>query len=225
MQDDLIPRPKFSHIPGRINGLVDLAYNLWWSWHPEARILFKQINQQAWKESIHNPVKMLQMIPERFLQRVAENPEYLRRYDISMYRFRRYMTTQNGWFSEAHPSSRTLTIAYFSAEYGLHHSLPLYAGGLGFLAGDHLKECSDLGLPLVAVGFMYSEGYLHQHILSDGWQDNFWEHLDRDAAPVSRVMDDTGRQMVVRVPHISPPIHVAVWRVDVGKVPLYLLDT
>jgi starch phosphorylase len=225
VQDDLIPRRGFSHVPGRIHGLVDLAYNLWWSWHPEARILFKQINPHAWKESIHNPVKMLQEIPERFLERVAGNPEYLRRYDISMFRFHRYMTTKNGWFSEAHSSSRSLTIAYFSAEYGLHHSLPLYAGGLGFLAGDHLKECSDLGLPLVAVGFMYSEGYLHQHILPDGWQDNYWEHLDRDAAPVARVMDADGRQLVVRVPHISPPIHVAVWRVDVGKVPLYLLDT
>ena len=225
MHDELIHRPAGSPIPERIRGLADLAYNLWWSWHPEARILFKQINQHAWRESIHNPVKMLRDIPDHFLNRVAENPEYVRRYDIVMDQFSRYMTTRNGWFSETHPSSRKLTIAYFSAEYGLHHSLPFYAGGLGFLAGDHLKECSDLGVPLVAVGYMYSQGYLNQRILPDGWQDNIRETLDRDAAPVSRVTDKAGRQLVVEVPHITPSIHVAVWRVDVGKVPLYLLDT
>ena len=101
----------------------------------------------------------------------------------------------------------------------------MYAGGLGFLAGDHLKECSDLGVPVVAVGFMYSEGYLHQHVLPDGWQEGIQETLDRDAAPVKRVLNNEGEQLVVQVPHIEPPIFVAVWKVDVGKVPLYLLDT
>src|SRR5512136_2298580 len=216
---------KFPHVPARLSGLVDLAYNLWWSWHPEARVLFKQINQQAWKKSIHNPFKMLKDSPVEFFESLLSNPEYLRRYDIIMNRFYQYTTTRNSWFSEQYPTGRSLTIAYFSAEYGLHHSLPFYAGGLGFLAGDHLKECSDLGIPLVAVGFMYSQGYIHQQILPDGWQDNFWESLDRDAAPVSRVTDRTGKQLVIEVPHITPPIHVAVWRVDVGKVPLYLLDT
>jgi starch phosphorylase len=216
---------KFSHVPGRLSGLVELAYNLWWSWHPEARILFKQIDQQAWKESVHNPVKMLQDIPSEFLDAVMANPEYMRRYDIIMHRFGQYMQSRNGWFSERFPKGRSLTIAYFSAEYGLHHSLPFYAGGLGFLAGDHLKECSDLGVPLVAVGFMYSEGYLHQHVLPDGWQDNITEVLDREAAPITRVLDTQGNQMVIRVPFIEPAIHVAVWRVDVGKIPLYLLDT
>jgi len=219
------PSEKFSHVPGRLSGLVDLAYNLWWSWHPEARVLFKQINQQAWKKSVHNPVKMLQEIPAEFFDSLLSNPEYLRRYDIIMNRFSRYMGNRNGWFSEQYPKRRSLTIAYFSAEYGLHHSLPFYAGGLGFLAGDHLKECSDLGIPLVAVGYMYSEGYLHQHIRPDGWQDNITEVLDRDAAPIIRVMNDSGDQMVIRVPFIEPPIFVAVWRVNVGKVPLYLLDT
>jgi starch phosphorylase len=225
VQDELIHRQGGAPIPERIRGLADLAYNLWWSWNPEARILFKQINTQAWRESNHNPVKMLRDVPDQFLDRVAGNQEYLRRYDITMDRFSRYIKNHNGWFSETHPSSRPLTVAYFSAEYGLHHSLPLYAGGLGFLAGDHLKECSDLGVPLVAVGFMYSQGYLHQHILPDGSQDNIRECLERDAAPVSRVMDRSGGQLVIDVPHINPGIHVTVWRVDVGKVPLYLLDT
>lgn len=217
--------PRFAHIPPRLAGLCDLANNLWWSWHPEARILFKQVNQLAWKASIHNPVRMLCDTPQEYFLAAEKNEEYVRRYDIIMNRFRRYMRATTGWFRERYPDSRTLTIAYFSAEYGLHHSLPMYAGGLGFLAGDHLKECSDLGVPLVAVGFMYSEGYLHQHIPPDGWQEGIRETLDRDAAPVKRVTDDSGNQLVVRVPHIEPPIFVAVWKVDVGKVPLYLLDT
>jgi len=220
------PRQRmFSHIPTRISGLVDLAYNLWWSWNPEARILFKQINPEAWKESIHNPVKMLKEIPPEFLQNVVSNPEYLRRYDVIMSRFRQYIERRTGWFSEQFPKRRSLTIAYFSAEYGLHHSLPFYAGGLGFLAGDYLKECSDLGIPLVAVGFMYSGGYLHQQIRPDGWQENLTEELDRDAAPITRVLDGAGDQLVIRIPFIEPPVYFSVWRVDVGKIPLYLLDT
>jgi starch phosphorylase len=216
---------RFGHVPERISGLVELAYNLWWSWHPAARMLFKQINRQAWKESIHNPVRMLLDLPGEFLERAADDPRYLHRYDLIMDRFFRYLRVRSSWFSEQHPERKPLTIAYFSAEYGLHHSLPFYAGGLGFLAGDHLKECSDLGLPMVAVGFMYAEGYLHQHIAVDGWQENVREVLNRDAAPITRMTGPDGRQMVVRVPQIEPPIHCAVWKVQVGRVPLYLLDT
>jgi starch phosphorylase len=219
------PDNRFTHVPPRLAGLVDLAYNLWWSWHSEARVLFKQLNQMAWKASVHNPVRILRDTPQEFFLAAEKNEEYLHRYDIIMNRFRRYMSATTGWFREEYPDTRALTIAYFSAEYGLHHSLPMYAGGLGFLAGDHLKECSDLGVPLVAVGFMYSEGYLHQHSPPDGWQEGIRETLDRDAAPVKRVLNDEGEQLVVHVPYIEPPTFVAVWKVDVGRVPLYLLDT
>lgn len=218
-------KERFAHVPDRLSGLIDLAYNLWWSWHPEARVLFKKINREAWKKSIHNPVKMLQETPPEFFDALLVNREYLHRYDIITSRFRQYMTNPNGWFSEQYPSKQSLTIAYFSAEYGLHHALPFFAGGLGFLAGDHLKECSDLGIPLVAIGFMYSEGYLHQHIRPDGWQDNIREVLNRDAAPITRVTDESGEPLVISVPFIEPPFSVAVWKVNVGKVPLYLLDT
>jgi starch phosphorylase len=155
----------------------------------------------------------------------VNNPEYLHRYDIITYLFKRYMESIDGWFGEQFPKRRLLTIAYFSAEYGLHHSLPFYAGGLGFLAGDHLKECSDLHIPMVAVGFMYSQGYLHQDVQADGWQEAIRITLDRDAAPVTRVKNADGEQMVIQVPFIDPPIHVAVWKVQVGRIPLYLLDT
>lgn len=218
-------KDKFPHVPERLSGLIDLAYNLWWSWHPEARVLFKEINQQAWKQSVHNPVKMLQEIPAEFIEGVLTNPEYMRRYDIIMNRFSQYMANHRGWFAEHYATTRPLTIAYFSAEYGLHHSLPFYAGGLGFLAGDHLKECSDLGVPIVGVGFAYSEGYLHQHINADGWQENITETLNRDATPITRVLDASGSQMVIKVPYITPEMYAAVWKVNVGKIPLYLLDT
>jgi starch phosphorylase len=218
-------RRNFSHVPERISGLVDLAYNLWWSWHPEARVLFKELDRQVWKECLHNPVQMLQMIPQEYLDRAVNNPEYLHRYDIITYLFKRYMESIDGWFGEQFPKRRLLTIAYFSAEYGLHHSLPFYAGGLGFLAGDHLKECSDLHIPMVAVGFMYSQGYLHQDVQADGWQEAIRITLDRDAAPVTRVKNADGEQMIIQVPFIDPPIHVAVWKVQVGRIPLYLLDT
>ncbi|WP_292521532.1 alpha-glucan family phosphorylase [Methanoculleus sp.] len=215
----------FAHVPERLSGLVDLAYNLWWSWNPEARILFKQVNQQAWKASGHNPVRMLREIPAGFLNRAAETPAYCNRYDIIMRRFQKYMSATGTWFTEEYSGNPSLPIAYFSAEYGLHHSLPIYAGGLGFLAGDHLKEASDLGLPMVAVGFLYSQGYLHQQISPDGWQEDVTEPFDRDAAPVTRVLDANGDDLVVRVPQIDPPIYVAVWKVQVGRIPLYLLDT
>ena len=150
---------------------MDLAYNLWWSWNPEVKMVFKQLNPLAWSESIHNPVRMLSELPEETLIAASKNPLYLRHYDIVMSRFKNELDPRTGWYASRFTHDKNLTIAYFSAEYGLHHSLPMYAGGLGFLAGDHLKECSDLGVPLVAVGFMYSEGYLHQHIPPDGWQE------------------------------------------------------
>jgi len=218
-------RDKFPFLPRRISGLADLAYNLWWSWHPGARMLFKMLNRIAWKESGHNPVLMLRELPQEVFESAIKDPEYIQTYDAVLSRFQEEIKTKGGWFSENITDPECLPIAFFSAEYGLHHSLPFYAGGLGFLAGDYLKECSDLGVPLVAVGFMYPEGYLRQKIRVDGWQENIDEVLDRDAAPIVRVNDEKGTQLIVKVPFVDPPIYIAVWRVDVGRVPLYLLDT
>jgi starch phosphorylase len=216
---------RFQNMPERISGLGELAYNLWWSWHPAARMLFKTLDRQLWKESGHNPVKMLRELPDEILTAAAGDPEYVRHLDAVLVRFHTEMGEERGWFCEIAAGSECLPVAYFSAEYGLHHSLPFYAGGLGFLAGDYLKECSDLGVPLIAVGFMYPEGYLRQKIRADGWQDNVDEVLDRDAAPIARVLDEKGEHLVVKVPFMDPPIHVAVWKVMTGKVPLYLMDT
>ncbi|MGB2930650.1 MAG: DUF3417 domain-containing protein, partial [Desulfobacterales bacterium] len=213
---------EFPNLPERLSGLGKLAENLWWSWHPAARMLFKMLDRQAWKESGHNPDKMLREIPAEILEAAASNNDYLRNYDVVLSQFHRYLSDKSCQFLNNFPYDPNLyAVAYFSAEYGLHRSLPFYAGGLGFLAGDHIKECSDLGVPLVAVGFMYPQGYLHQHIREDGWQENIHEPINREAAPISRVLDNEGRQLVVRVPFIDPAIHVGVWKVNVGRVSLY----
>jgi starch phosphorylase len=212
-------------LPPQLTGLGEIASNLWWSWQPAARMLFKRLDRQAWKECGHNPIKMLNDLPREVLQSAASDQYYLHHYQVVLNRFKEEMDAREGWFTENIKDPGSLPIAYFSAEYGLHHCLPFYAGGLGFLAGDHLKECSDLAVPLVAVGFMYPEGYLRQRIREDGWQENIDEVLNRDAAPITRVLDDDGVQLVIKVPFIEPPIHVAVWKVAVGRIPLYLLDT
>lgn len=216
---------NFPALPDRIAGLGELAENLWWSWHPAARMLFKILNRRRWKESIHNPDKMLREMPAELLLKESQDKEFLAHYDSVLSRYLEYMENKACSLLREDCPRDSPVIAYFSAEYGLHHSLPFYAGGLGFLAGDFLKECSDLNIPLVAVGFMYPEGYVSQRISADGWQESLQFQLNREAASISRVVDDSGSPFVVQVPIIEPPIYVAVWRVGVGRVPLYLLDT
>jgi starch phosphorylase len=215
----------FSNLPQQLMGLGELASNLWWSWNPDARMLFKMLDRQAWKETHHNPVKMLRELPREIFDWAAQDANYMRHFNVVFSRFKKYMTERRGYRLGKEPETKTPTIAYFSSEYGLHHSLPFYAGGLGFLAGDYLKECSDLRMPLTAIGFMYPEGYVRQQIREDGWQENLDQMLDRDVASIARVLNHEGKQLVVRVPLIEPAIHVGVWKVQVGRVPLYLMDT
>ena len=202
---------KFKHIPDRISGLVELAYNLWWSWHPDARMLFKMPDRASWKISIHNPVKTLHEVDRKILNDTVCDQKFLRHYDAVRARYKSDMTTNGGWFSNNISDPNMLPIAYFSAEYGLHHSLPFYARGLGFLAGDFIKECSDLKLPLVAVGFMYPGGYLKQRIKPDGWQESESEIPDRENAPISRIFESKGNRLILKVPFIDPHIYVDVW--------------
>jgi starch phosphorylase len=218
-------RAKFQDIPERLAGLTELAYNFWWSWNNEARMLFKILDRSEWKLSVHNPVKMLCNIDKNILIKSAKDQKFLRHYDAVMARFKDYMKKENNWFFENIDNNEDLSITFFSAEYGLHHSLPFYAGGLGFLAGDLLKECSDLGIPMIGLGFMYPEGYLRQRITVDGWQINQDETLERENASISRVFDKKGEKLLVKIPVIEPPIFVEVWRVQIGKVVLYLIDT
>ncbi len=218
-------KDKFPHLPEKISGLRELAYNLWWSWHPEGRALFKLLNRQGWYLSNHNPVKMINRMDGNALEEATSDAHFMRHYDYVMNRFESYMNPSSGWFCSRVADTEKCKIAYFSAEYGLHHALPFYAGGLGFLAGDFLKECSDLGLPLVAVGFMYPQGYLRQMISPEGWQMGACEMIDRENAPIRRLEEPNGDPITIKVPVMDPPIYLEVWKVQVGKTSLYLIDT
>jgi len=220
-----IKNNAFPNIPERLSGLAELSENLWWSWNPQARMLFKMLDRPTWKESGHNPDHLLKTLSRETYEDASRDRNYLRHYDLVMSQFRRYLSSRPIDIDHPERTRDTKPIAYFSAEYGLHHSLPFYAGGLGFLAGDHLKECSDLSIPLVAVGFMYPSGYLRQVINQDGWQENFTQKLNREDASINHLVDDKGQQVVVRIPVFQTPVHVAIWKVSVGKVELFLMDT
>jgi starch phosphorylase len=215
---------QFPNLPQRIGGLGRLAYNLWWSWHPPARELFRALDLQAWRESGHNPVRMLSSLSSDVVENAVQDQGFLAQYDAVMDQFETETASLTGWFATQYGHG-TAPLAYLSAEYGLHVSLPVYAGGLGILAGDYLKECSDLGIPVVGVGLIYSEGYVWQQIREDGWQEDMEKTLDRTYDPISPVLDGEGKQLLVQVPLFDPPVYVAVWKVAVGRVPLYLLDT
>ncbi len=209
----------------RIRRLADLAQNLWWSWHPDARDLFAAIDRTHWELTQHNPVRLLREVSQRRLDELASDPLFLRRYDTVMLAYDAAMNDANTWCARSAPELVEAPIAYFSAEFGIHNSLPIYSGGLGILAGDHCKEASDLGIPLVGVGFMYPLGYFRQRLSPDGRQEATYELLDRADTPLRPVFATDGRRCVVSVPIADRHIHAAVWQVNVGRTRLYLMDT
>ena len=215
----------FTPIPQRITRLRELAYNLWWSWHPEAQELYRLIEPELWEQDYHNPVDFLRDVRQRHLEAAAANDAYLRQYDQVLGAFDRYMSSTNTWFAHAYPSARNETIAYFSAEFGLHESLPIYSGGLGVLAGDHTKEASDLGLPFVAVGFIYPQGYFRQSLDSSGWQEAIYSKLNFADIAASPALTPQGHEVVVEVELPGRTIYAKVYRIQVGRVPLFLMDT
>lgn len=214
-----------SHVPERLQRLRELAYNLWWSWRPEARELFRMLDYSLWNRVHHNPVKLLREIAPEKLATAAKDPAFRRHYDAVMKALDAAMKAQETWYAAHYPELVDRPMAYFSFEFGIHNSLPVYAGGLGILAGDHCKEASDLGLPLVGVGFMYPQGYFHQHISPDGWQESIYEQLDYRQVPVQGTRTPHGDACLIDVPLNGRDIRVAVWQVQVGRVPLYLMDT
>lgn len=217
--------PLDHKLPEKINRLGELAYNLWWSWTPEARVLFRNLDYPLWRRTLHNPVQMLQEIETEKLQRAVQDGEFLRRYNKVMLLFDDQMKQEGSWFNNTYPEVADKTIAYFSFEFGLHSSLPIYSGGLGILSGDHAKEASDLGLPFVGVGFMYPQGYFRQRIPSHGWQEAVYQQLDIGKAPILPMRNEDGSDLRVTVTLDHRPVHAKVWHVQVGRVPLYLLDT
>ena len=215
----------FPVLPERLEKMKDLVSNLWWSWSPRAQRLFMSIDPVLWEEVNHNPVKLLRRISPQRLERLAKESEFLENFDAVIADFEAYMNPESTWFSRTYPDRKDEVIAYFSAEFGLHESLPLYSGGLGILSGDHCKSASDLGLPLVGVGFLYPQGYFTQYIADDGTQEALYEKLDFSEAPVEPARDADGNEVVISVELPGRSVYARVWRIQVGRIPLFLLDT
>src|SRR5215469_11194005 len=167
----------FPTIPKRIGRLHELAYNLWWTWNPDAQVVYSLIDPELWQQSEHNAVRLLSEASPARLNALAEDSEYLSVYDRALADFDAYLHKKKSWYGSTYPEHSDKTIAYFSAEFGLHESLPIYSGGLGILSGDHCKEASDLGVPLVGVGFLYPQGYFSQRINAEGLQEATYNKL------------------------------------------------
>jgi len=210
-------------LPGRLEPLRKLAYNLYWCWSHEAINLFQRLDRDLWETTGHNPVRVLGSIRQQRLDEVAEDEGFLSHMARVVTQFEQYHGS-SGWFDKAHPDDTT-RIAYFSAEYGLTEGLPIYSGGLGLLSGDHIKSSSDLGLPLVAVGLLYRVGYFRQYLNADGWQQELYPENDFYNLPLERVKDDNDQLLTVSVVEAGRPVVAQVWRLSVGRIPIYLLDT
>ncbi|HUI88001.1 MAG TPA: alpha-glucan family phosphorylase [Anaerolineales bacterium] len=217
--------PNHLDLPKRINRLGELAHNLWWTWQPEAARVFGRLDYDLWESLGHNPIQLLREIGRARLNEAADEKEYLALYDRVFADFDAYMAQSDTWAARSHPELSNRPIAYFSMEYGLHETLPIYSGGLGVLAGDHLKEASDLGLPLVGVGLMYAQGYFTQRISEDGWQDAVNNELDFADLPAMQVFAEDGSRMTVEVEFPERSVKLGLWEIRVGRVPLYLLDS
>jgi starch phosphorylase len=212
-----------SALPERLARLPELAHDLWWSWNA-ARDVFRRLDYTLWRQTAHNPVMMLQRVPPETFVRAAADPSFVAAYDAAL-AARDAMRTTPTWWQQRLGAPASGVIAYFCAEFALHQSLPIYAGGLGVLAGDHCKEASDLGVPIVGVGFMYPQGYFRQRISPEGWQQEHYEQIDWEAAPIERARTVDGQPCVVLVPIGSRSVLVQVWQVRLGRVSLLLLDT
>lgn len=217
--------PDGFNLPKRLSRLSELAYNLWWTWEPEAARLFRRLDYDLWGRLGHNPIRLLREVDRPRLKQAAKDKEYLAVFDHVFGQFDSYMNQKNTWTSQTYPELDGRPIAYFSMEFGLHETLPIYSGGLGVLAGDHLKEASDLGLPLTGVGFMYAEGYFSQRITEDGWQEALNNTLDFKNLPALPVLDHSGERLCVDVEFPDRTVSLGLWEIHVGRIPLYLLDS
>lgn len=210
-------------LPEPLQALRVIAYNLWWCWHHEAVALFRRMDDELFEALDHSPVKLLGAIDQNRLEQLSRDDGFLAHLERVVTALDRYLTSP-GWFQNTFRDS-TMRIAYFSMEFGIHESVPVYSGGLGVLAGDHLKSASDLGMPLVGVSLMYRQGYFRQYLNSDGWQQETFPENDFYTLPLISETDDNGVPLTVTVPLPGREVLARVWRLQVGRVPLYLLDT
>lgn len=212
-------------LPKRIEKLSEISNNLWWSWNTEFLRLFKTIDNDLWETCEKNPVKFLKQVSQERLEAVSKNVEFLKEYDKLARQFEDYMNSKNTWFANNYPENKNDLIAYFSAEYGLDRTIPIYSGGLGILSGDHLKSASDLGIPLVAVGLLYKNGYFHQKINGYGDQETEYINIELSKLPINPVKDKNGEDLIIYVKFPKRRLYLKVWQINVGRIKLYLLDS
>lgn len=212
-------------LPKRIGRLSDIANNLWWSWNTDFLKIFKEIDIDLWERVDKNPVKFLKQVSQEKLEQACENQELLRKCDKFVEDFDGYIKSKNTWFNKKYPDNTNDLIAYFSAEYGLDETIPIYSGGLGILSGDHLKSASDLGVPLVAVGLLYKGGYFNQKINGQGVQETEYKELDLANMPILPVKDVDGKDLLISVQMPKKKLYLKVWEIKVGRVTLYLMDS
>ena len=205
-------------LPDSLSRLAELAYNVLWSWEPIVRSVFRRLDPVLWRDCGYNPVLMLGRVPQATLERVAADPRYMALY-------RSACETYDARVRKGPAPPGGKLIAYFSAEYGLTECLPVYSGGLGILSGDHLKSCSDQDYPLIGLGLLYQQGYFRQFLNPDGWQQERYPMNDFYTLPLVPVKDAQGADLKVTVKLPTGSVYIQVWKLDVGRINLYLLDT
>jgi len=221
-----VDRTRFPFLPERIEGLAEVATNVSWSWKRDARRVFQMLDDSLWHLTRHNPIAILRRIDPGRLSECARDPRFLEVYDTMMAEYRREQAWQDTWFAGQYDDlPRERPVAYFCAEFGLHNSVPIYSGGLGILAGDHCKASSDIGVPLVGVGLFYTKGYFDQKLRLDGWQEDSDEQFDVGNAPLERLYGQSREPFLARLQMNGRDVHIGAWRMLVGRVPVYLLDT
>jgi glycogen phosphorylase len=208
-----------------VEKLRELTRNLWWTWQPHDLTLFNLLDPDLWRDTNHNPVEFLAKVPSDRLEAAAEETALHSRIDYGFRRLSEYLHEKETWSSLHASALRTRPVAYFSAEFGLHESLPIYSGGLGVLAGDHLKSASDLGVPLVGIGLLYAQGYFQQTLDANGWQQEQYLNTNIETLPIEAVKDAFGNDIRVSIDSHAGVLHARAWRVEVGRTTLYLLDS
>ncbi|HSF84168.1 MAG TPA: alpha-glucan family phosphorylase [Acidimicrobiia bacterium] len=212
-------------IPSDFDRIHDIAYNMWWSWSQPGKLLFNRMDPLTWERN-RNPLSLLQAIEQSTWESLARSDDFLQLYDETVIAFDKYMAGSDTWYAREHAGELQGAIAYLCAEFGIHSKLSLYSGGLGVLAGDHVKAASDLGLPLVAVGLLYRRGYFRQAVDPEGYQQHTYIPFEEARRPVRQVLDPrTGWPLRVTVQLPGRDVVVGAWRIDVGRVPVILLDT
>ncbi len=217
--------PAATPLPPRLVGLIHLANNIAWSWNRDARNLFREIDETLWHQLRHNPLLLLQQVSPERLTALAADAAFCARFDKVMQWLTAERSDEHTWYARTYPELRGQSVAYFCAEFGFHDSVPIYSGGLGVLAGDHCKSASDLGVPLVGVGILYRNGYFDQAIRPDGWQQDSDDGFDMSSVPIQPVPGLDGAPHLVTVNTFGRDVHIRVWRMMVGRAPVYLLDS